>query len=285
MEDSKPEQRGASFTDAIDSRLDYKGNVRVDVVDAESTDANVLLTLESGDYTISGATEGTAGGTLKVTLTASGLEKISKKQYEGVDYLRLRFDTLINSTAEITPENGVDIPNTVEIRWDDLGKVLLMHGDDHVTSGSVRIMKIDNNRQSLAGARFVLLKADKSRYQQNDSTGANPKDYPEQVSGTDGYVTWTGLEDGTYYIRETAAPNGKELQSDDIKVVLKDHKVTSVNDTGVTNPVFRIADSGKLILQTGGPGRMIIFVVSVAAIALALFALLAVMKRQKRNET
>ncbi|MGN8739533.1 VaFE repeat-containing surface-anchored protein [Bilifractor sp. HCP3S3_D3] len=284
MEDSKPEQRGASFTDVIDSRLDYKGNVRVDVVDSEKTNANILLTLSSGDYTISGATEGTAGGTLKVTLTASGLEKISKKQYEGVDYLRLRFDTLINSTAEITPENGVDIPNKVEIRWDDLGKVLLMHGDDHVTSGSVRIMKIDNNHQSLAGAKFVLLKADKSRYQQNNSTGANPKDYPEQVSGADGYVTWTGLEDGTYYIRETAAPNGKELQADDIKVVLKDHKVTSVNDTQVTNPVFRVADSGKLTLQTGGPGRMIILVVSIAAIALAIFALLAVMKRQKGNE-
>ncbi|MGN8739970.1 hypothetical protein, partial [Bilifractor sp. HCP3S3_D3] len=75
------------------------------------------------------------------------------------------------------------------------------------------------------------------------------------------------------------------LQSDDIKVVLKDHKVASVNDTQVTNPVFRVADSGKLILQTGGPGRMIILVVSIAAIALAIFALLAVMKRQKGNET
>ena len=284
MEDSRPEQRGASFTDAIDSRLDYKGNVRVDVIDSQETNANVLLTLGNEDYTVSGATEGTAGGTLKVVLTTSGLEKISKKQYEGIGYLRLRFDTLINQTAVITPEDGADIPNTVEIRWDDLGKVLVMHGNDHVASGSVRIMKIDNNHQSLAGAKFVLLNEDKSRYQQNDSTGANPKDYPEQVSGTDGYVQWSGLEDGTYYIRETAAPPEKALQSDDIKVVLKDHKVVSVNDTKVINPVFRVADSGKLVLQTGGPGRAILTVLSIAVIALAVCALLVVMKRQRKME-
>ena len=172
----------------------------------------------------------------------------------------------------------------MEIRWDDLGKVLVMHGNDHVASGSVRIMKIDNNHQSLAGAKFVLLNEDKSRYQQNDSTGANPKDYPEQVSGTDGYVQWSGLEDGTYYIRETAAPPEKALQSDDIKVVLKDHKVVSVNDTEVINPVFRVADSGKLVLQTGGPGRAILTVLSIAVIALAVCALLVVMKRQRKME-
>lgn len=283
MEDSKPEQRGASFTDPIDSRLDYKGNVRIDVVDSEDATANAILTLGSGDYTVSGVTEGTAGGTLKVDLTASGLEKISKKQYEGVNFLRLRFDTLINQSAIITPEDGVDIPNKVEIRWDDLGKVLLMHGNDHVTSGSVRIMKIDNNHQPLAGARFILLNENRTRYQQNDSTGANPKDYPEQVSGADGYVEWTGLADGTYYIRETAAPTGKTLQTSDIMVKLEGHKVVSVNDTNVTNPVFRVADGEKLILQTGGPGRMMIVVVSITVMAVAVMALLIAMKRQKRN--
>ena len=284
MEDSKPEQRGASFTDPIDSKLDYKGNVRVDVVDCEEANANIILTLGSGDYTVSGVTEGTAGGTLKVDLTASGLEKISKKQYEDADYLRLRFDTLINQSADITPEDGADIPNKVEIRWDVLGKALILHGKDHVTSGAIRIVKTDSNQQSLAGAKFILLSEDKSRYQQNDSTGTNPKDYPEVTSGADGHVEWTGLADGTYYIRETAAPNGKALQANDIMVKLENHKVVSVNDTAVSSPVFKVADQGKLILQTGGPGRTMIVVVSIAAIAIAIFALLAVMKRQKRME-
>ena len=123
----------------------------------------------------------------------------------------------------------------------------------------------------------------RTRYQQNDSTGANPKDYPEQVSGADGYVEWTGLADGTYYIRETAAPTGKTLQTSDIMVKLEGHKVVSVNDTNVTNPVFRVADGEKLILQTGGPGRMMIVVVSITVMAVAVMALLIAMKRQKRN--
>lgn len=65
--------------------------------------------------------------------------------------------------------------------------------------GEVKIRKINESGQPLAGAEFTLT-----------GNGVNQK----ATSGSDGWAKWTGLQPGTYQIKETKAPAGYELSAE-----------------------------------------------------------------------
>lgn len=88
------------FTDVIDTRLDYQGNVVV---------TNGGATMVAGtDYTLTQPTVGQAGGTLVVTFTPAGIAKLTQGEN-----LQITFDTSINATAVV----GQPIPNNVTLDY------------------------------------------------------------------------------------------------------------------------------------------------------------------------
>ena len=92
-----------------------------------------------------------------------------------------------------------------------------------------------------------------------------------------------GLDEGTYYLRETKAPEGYNLLADDITVTIAstynendrtaDYTVTAAGANGTTITVEN--NSGSLLPETGGIGTTIFTVVGILLMAVAVVFLVS----------
>lgn len=73
--------------------------------------------------------------------------------------------------------------------------------------GSIRLMKVNSDREPLAGAEFTLYAADGSVF-------------ARETTGSNGLAVFTDLPIGEYTVRETAAPDGYWLIEDALSVTL-----------------------------------------------------------------
>ncbi|WP_312159160.1 SpaA isopeptide-forming pilin-related protein [Oscillibacter sp.] len=73
--------------------------------------------------------------------------------------------------------------------------------------GSIRLMKVNSDREPLAGAEFTLYAEDGSVFAKG-------------TTGSNGLAVFTDLPIGKYTVRETAAPDGYWLIEDDLVVTL-----------------------------------------------------------------
>ena len=132
-----------------------------------------------------------------------------------------------------------------------------------------------NENTKLAGAKFVL-KNNEGKYYKYDAakvTWVDAKaDATEVITGADGAARFDGLQAGTYYLEETAAPAGYNQLTKDITIVLDkngsatidgaastpgaDHSLT----TGVAN------STGTVLPETGGTGIMIFVALGALAV-------------------
>jgi len=86
----------------------------------------------------------------------------------------------------------------------------------------------DSSATTLSGAKFVLYKTENgvNYYVQVDSNGKvtgwtqTESEASTLVSGSDGLFKVIGLDDGTYYLKETEAPTGYNLLKDPIELVI-----------------------------------------------------------------
>ncbi|MDO5676947.1 MAG: SpaH/EbpB family LPXTG-anchored major pilin [Propionibacteriaceae bacterium] len=135
------------FTDNIDSRLDYIGEVTV-------TNDGTPMELDT-HYTVTQPTEGSPGGTLVVTFTEAGIKLLTAGQK-----LQIRFKTSINETAVV----GTPIPNDVTLDYTNghgvkgEPKTVPPEKQPEVWTGGENWIKIGegNSETKLPGAIFQL---------------------------------------------------------------------------------------------------------------------------------
>ena len=185
--------------------------------------------------------------------------------------------------------------------------------------------KVDgqNNNEKLAGAEFVLLNSDKTKVAKVENNkltewinvpaaGDNGNiSWPEGTkltSDEDGLFKVIGLDDGTYYLRETKAPDGYNLLSTDIEVIitatttngqtwtdgqassaLTNLAVTADGEAGTGDTSTGIAgitvanNKGSTLPETGGIGTTIFYVLG-SVLVLAAVVLLVIKKRMSTND-
>ena len=182
------------------------------------------------------------------TLTIDNLKTFPYATEEGRNYILVFYDATLNANAEIgLPGN----PNSVYLEFsnnpngDGLGRT----NEDTVIVFTYELdgKKVDgeNNDTTLPGAQFVLLNSARttaaaivdgkvSEWVQVHSEAAvgditMPESYEEWVqrygnenviitSGADGLFNISGLDDGTYYLREIKAPDGYNLLDADLRI-------------------------------------------------------------------
>ncbi|MBE5781588.1 MAG: LPXTG cell wall anchor domain-containing protein, partial [Clostridiales bacterium] len=129
-------------------------------------------------------------------------------------------------------------------------------------------------------------------------------------SAVEGTFSVTGLDHGTYYLKEIVAPDGYNLLTDAIKVTITptiaandanggvittleatvdmntgDSNIVDVTatDTGLSTISFNVANnSGILLPSTGGMGTTIFYVAGGVLVLLALVLLIS--RRRMKNE-
>ncbi|HFR3815851.1 TPA: SpaA isopeptide-forming pilin-related protein, partial [Streptococcus suis] len=96
------------------------------------------------------------------------------------------------------------------------------------------------------------------------------------ISSTDGKFEVKGLKEGTYYLKETKAPEGYALPSDTIQFTVNRGSWGAGEEVNTTN--FQQVKNKKITIpQTGGIGTVVFTVVGLSTM---VFAFIAMKKRQ-----
>jgi len=274
------------ISDTLDNRLDYIGNVKVQVEydgvsDAEVETPEPVVLVEKEDYILTvvnndSLKEGKPSDSFTVALTAAGMKKVGAAV--GSDYenymIRVYFDAQINANAQL----GVEIPNKAHLDYkNSLGVEFDKDSDiPKVYTGGTNLLKVDAKDETvvLSGAVFELYRP----ATENEINDVNvtkitlegvdaqlvPVEFFGQVpvngteekvtsvtSGEDGKIVIHGLAYGTYYLVETKAPVGYNLLSAPTAITID-------ADSHLEDNVVKILNnSGTQLPETGGMGTVL----------------------------
>ena len=246
--------RSYVITDTLDDALTYK---------SLTIDGLTVVT----DYTIS-----VAGQKVTVSLTDVGMDKLADKSK-----ISLTLTTTLNADGDLL--NGVTNTATLDYKnsTGTEGTATDTTTSKATTSG-FQVKKVDGESAALAGATIALF-ADKecttpvTFYTDKNLTNTATS----VVTGNDGVVGFYGIANGTYYVLETKAPTGYELDG-------KVYTVKVNNDTDTDDAIEATitnvkSDSIINLPQTGGIGVEIVVIAGVLMMIAAAF----VIRRKRVN--
>lgn len=229
----------------------------------------------------------------KCTFELSFTEQFYKTYREDIDNKKLTTIT-IQYVAQVKDDAPINIPMP--------NKAHLTYGEHSTTDESVTntytwgipVYKYTENagkKEALAGAKFILsteeiptetnaLKFSRKEtdYRYNSISGIIQLESPKN-----GMINIQGLKSGTYYLKETKAPDGYNVLKTPIKIVVEGDETTGqrvikVDKNGIATVVERVEvqnNKGSILPSTGGMGTTLIYVVGsilVLASGIVLFS-------------
>ena len=294
---------GKSFviSDTLDNRLDYMGNVKVNVETADAQNVVTTLTADT-DYKLTATDvdslgDGTPSDAFSLELTRTGMGKIAGSIGDNNfdDYmLRVYFDARINANAQI----GEEIPNQAKLKYiNSVNFDFNVESDKPVVyTGAANLLKVDSKDNAIVlsdavfevyrtataeevaagGSELTNIKgvsAPVVKVSFFDNAAMEGEKVTAVTSDENGKVGIYGLTYGEYYLLETKAPAGYNLLEEAVKLTIDntshtEEKIVTIENVG-----------GTILPSTGGIGTTVYTVVGTALVcASALFFYL--MKRK-----
>lgn len=285
------------FRDTLTAGLTYNNDAKVYVVNGESK------TEVTGSFTTTYADN-------ELTVSCDDLTAINIVTIDANSKIVVEYTCTLNSSAVVGGEGN---PNTVVLDFSNDP-----NADGEGTTGTtpedtvvvftfeLDVTKVDgaNNEVKLQGAEFKLKNSD-GKWVTVDANGkvtgwvAAEADGSVLTSDEKGFFKISGLEDGTYYLKETKAPDGYNLLANEITVVITStydeegvKTLTIKVDNGVeesgntsTGIVDTIVENnaGATLPETGGVGTTMFYVIGGILMAAAV-VLLVTKKRMAAAE-
>lgn len=322
-------------------------SISVYVANAKDATGGALFAVRATDYTVSEVTQnedGTSSWTitfdnLKTAMTAPDANKGQEGPPEPVSdyaYILVNYDAYLDSDAVIGLDGN---PNEVYLEYsnnpNDAGTGTTTTDKVIVFTYELDGTKVDgeNNETKLEDAQFVLIAGNQVAAVNANGTLVGWVSLPDgKTLDTMTYADWTafneaqregnhiiltsddegffkvsGLEDGTYSLREIQAPTGYNLLENDVQVVitattangqewngaantaLTGLTVTADGENGTINENKGVAsitianNQGSTLPETGGMGTTVFYVVGGVIVA-GVLVLLVAKRRMGRAE-
>ena len=282
----KPNAKNYVLHDVMDEHLQFLGiqDAHANLKDEENPSKDNPGLSQTQDFVVK--TNTTHGCTFEVEFTNQFYEKYRKDIDSG-------------SLNEITFTYGAQVKDNAPINKAMPNTAHLTYGDHSTTDNSQtntytwgipvhKYTENGGNKVDLAGAKFILstdeIPTETNALKFTKTTGSNYRfdstnGSIELESYTDGMINIQGLKSGTYYLKETKAPDGYNVLKTPIKIVIKgDDKtgqlIIKVKDEVVTQVEVQ-NNKGSLLPSTGGMGTTLIYVVGsilVLASGIVLFS-------------
>lgn len=247
------------LTDTMSAGLTYK----------EVKEVKVGTTVVSAaDYTVT-----QNGQTVDIEFTSSYLSNGDSAFYKA-DKVYVTYVATVNTAALISIAGELK-PNTNHV---DLHYTNNMDVDSDITGNTVNVYtltlnvgKVDGNNttKTLPNATFKLTS-------DTDTTGTT------LTTGEDGSVTFTGLKAGTYYVEETVAPEGYNINSKKFEITISTQGI--VTGDNVKDNKLVVSDFPLSVPQTGGAGTVMFTIGGIALIACAGVLFFVVMRKKKTSK-
>lgn len=234
-------------------------------------------TLMSDNYTLTNtpAEEGATGFALSIDVMQ--MQELTGKQ------IKVTYSAVVNEEAVSVIQS-----NDAELKYSndptDGSKFTTIPDEVKLYTAKIVIDKYEtgNEEKKLAGAQFVLMNGESKFYAYDAdakkvSWVAEQKDATVAVTDDMGSAAFTGLEDGTYTLKEVKAPAGYNLLTKTIDIIVagSDSDVTTLTvEAEVAN------NTGSQLPGTGGTGTVIFYTLGSVMMAVAAVALLVKKRRQ-----
>ena len=214
------------------------------------------------------------GQTVDIEFTSSYLSNGDSAFYKA-DKVYVTYVATVNTAALISIAGELK-PNTNHV---DLHYTNNMDVDSDITGNTVNVYtftlnvgKVDGNNttKTLPNATFKL-------------TSKNDAEFVKTLTtGTDGSVTFTGLKAGTYYVEETVAPEGYNINSKKFEITISTQGI--VTGDNVKDNKLVVSDFPLSVPQTGGAGTVMFTIGGIALIACAGILFFVVMRKKKTSK-
>ncbi len=226
---------GLTF-DTTDAQINITGDIRPGS-SVSSTIDNVNCTVTTDKATPM------EGGKIKFDFTGNyNVLKDYSKIY-------ITYRVKLNDKAKVGGEAN---PNDVNLTYSNSSNTENTFTTEDVTVKTytyglaIKKVNAENPSEILPGAKFGIYLDKECKDEVKKGT-----------TGEDGYVSFKGLDEGTYYIKELAAPNGYILSQDVIKVVIESVKNSKGEPTG--DSIYKLDYPGeendtefKIVRNEGG---------------------------------
>ena len=273
-----------------------ESNIKVSLSDSKAT---LGTDIDSTLYTVSVITN--TDGETTITVSFPNLKSVigvAKDKYIVVSY-----SARLNEKASIgqgTPGNTNEVYLEYSNNPKGTGTGKTLKDKVIVFTYELDVTKVDGKdaNTKLEGAKFKLLDVTKTNYAKVDTTTnkfigwtSNEADATELVSDASGLFKVIGLDDGTYFLKETLAPSGYNTLSEPIKLVISADTTNDVTVDNGTRTSGNVANGtvsidvknnrGTTLPGTGGIGTTIFYVVGGGLMVAA--AILLITKKRMEN--
>lgn len=291
-----------TLTDNLHEAVTYTADT-FDVYTLDQDGTKVTLT-PGDDFTVE-----FDNGTLTVTLTATGREKLADVIPAAdditapVDYvptIYMEYDTTF--TSKYTDHLGAAIAGELTLDYVNNHKVALqatVANEPEVHLAGLKIKKIEANSTTLLdGAKFKLyLTRDDAMAGTNAVKDPSNKANDWEVTTVDGYATFYGLAYGskgeaiadapetTYWLVETQAPmydSDNDGTADKYYNLLKEPVEVKADNTSHTADIVVQNNKGFTLPITGGTGTIIFSIIGILFIGGAVLLIFYSVKKRKR---
>lgn len=244
----------------------------VELVNGETVVKSLTYTkLEKGDPALD-----SANYTYSFGVSINSTDQLDSDDFYNSNYqVKVVFTTKLSDNAN---KFGQAIPNEDGLTYENKsGQKNEVEGDKvDVYTYKIKVVKADADAKTkmLGGAQFKIYK----NYNETTKTLSGFIAETPETDATTGEATFDyKFAEGTYYVQESKAPDGYNMNSDVYTVTI------TKGGTGITDGVYgalTVYDSRKKLPETGGAGTLAFTIVGGALIAAAGVLLVIVLKKR-----